>query len=67
MGEYKIFVGDYVKEGTPAALTLCGTSTKEMLSQKVIQLLPMIKHGLDIFIENPDKKITAYYRDNMKM
>lgn len=57
---YKIYVGDYVKEGTPSTWTLVH-STKFLSVEEIKEIVINLKYGMDLYIVHNNKLIARYY------
>lgn len=63
MVNYKLFIGDYKKEGTPATWTLVRQDTnKDVIKRAISDLLPEMKQGWEMYIVHGEE-VHAYFRD----
>ena len=60
---YELFIGDYLKEGTPATWTLVYQShCKKIIKRVIEELKTRVKPGMELYIVHKD--ITnAYFRE----
>lgn len=61
---YKLYVGDYVKEGTPATWTLVHSSCCEPI-EEFDRLGARLKYGMDLYLTKENKLIARYYGGKM--
>lgn len=60
---YKLFIGDYLKEGTPATWTLvCQAPCKQTIKRVIKELETRVKPGMELYIVHKDN-INAYFRE----
>lgn len=60
---YKLFIGDYLKEGTPATWTLvCQSCCKQTIKRVIDELKTRVKPGMELYIVHKDN-INAYFRE----
>lgn len=57
---YKLYVGDYVKEGTPATWTLVHSSYYEPV-EEIERYAVNLKYGMDLYMVHDNKLIARYY------
>ena len=57
---YKLYVGDYVKEGTPATWTLVHSS-EHLSVEDIKEIVINLKYGMDLYIVQNNKVIARYY------
>lgn len=57
---YKLYVGDYVKEGTPATWTLVHSSCCEPI-EEFERFGTRLKYGLDLYVVRDNKVIAGFY------
>lgn len=57
---YKLFVGGYVKEGTPATWTLVHSS-EHLSVEDIKEIVINLKYGMDLYIVHNNKLIARYY------
>lgn len=57
---FKLYVGDYVKEGTPATWTLVHSSYYEPI-EEIERIGALLKYGLDLYIVRDNKVISRFY------
>lgn len=57
---YRIYVGEYVKEGLPNTWTLVFSSEHEPL-EEFKKLGTNLKHGMDLYLTKDNKLIARYY------
>ena len=62
---YKLYIGDYLKEGTPAAWTINYTVPKKHLKKHVNELVPLLRQGMELYIVH-DNEVHAYFRENLE-
>ena len=63
---YKLFIGDYLDEGTPATWTLvCCNTRKSVINRVIKELLPRLKMGMELYIVY-NNEVHAYFRDKMR-
>lgn len=61
---YKLYIGQYEKEGTPATWNLQAVVSKEMLKNQVLAIVPNLRYGMELYIVNDDG-VKAYFRDGL--
>ena len=60
---YKLFIGDYLKEGTPATWTLVYQShCKKIIKRVIEELKTRVKPGMELYIVHKDRT-NAYFRE----
>ena len=57
---YKLYIGDYVREGTPATWTLVYSSYCEPV-EEIERFGTRLKYGLDLYVVRDNKVIARYY------
>lgn len=62
---YKIYTGQYEKEGVPAIWTINGVVPKNGLKSKIKEIVPNLKFGMELYIVTPSGEIKAYFRDGI--
>lgn len=61
---YKLYIGDYMNEGTPATWTISCTTPKKHLKKHVREIIPNLKHGMELYIVH-DGEIHSYFREQL--
>lgn len=61
---YKLYIGDYLKEGTPATWTISCTTPKKHLANHVNEIVKNLRHGMELYIVHKDE-VHAYFRENL--
>lgn len=61
---YKLYIGDYLKEGTPAAWTLVCQTPKKYLKKHINEIIPNMKFGWELYIMH-NNEVHAYFRENL--
>jgi hypothetical protein len=61
---YKLYIGDYLKEGTPATWTISCTTPKKHLKKHVNEVVPLLKYGMELYIVH-NNEVHAYFRENL--
>ena len=61
---YKLYIGDYLKEGTPATWTIVGTTPKKHLKKHINEVVPRLRPGMELYIVH-NQEIHAYFRENL--
>ena len=60
---HKLFIGDYLKEGTPATWTLvCQSHCKQTIKRVIDELKTRVKPGMELYIVHKNY-INAYFRE----
>lgn len=62
---YKLYIGDYLKEGTPATWTINSTVPKKHLKKQVTEVVSLLRQGMELYIVH-DNEIHAYFRENLE-
>lgn len=62
---YKLYVGAYEKEGTPASWTIVSTVPRCGLLPAIKEISSKLRYGMELYILTPNQEIKAFYRDNL--
>lgn len=62
---YKLYIGDYIKEGTPATWTINCTVPKNQLKKHVNEVVPLLRQGMELYIIH-NNEVHAYFRENLE-
>ena len=62
---YKLYIGDYLKEGTPATWTIVCQTPKKHLVRHVNEIVSRLKPGMELYIKH-NKEIHAYFREDLR-
>lgn len=62
---YKLYIGDYLKEGTPATWTIVCQTPKKHLARHVNEIVPILKPGMELYIKH-NEEIHAYFREDLR-
>lgn len=62
---YKLYIGDYMQEGTPATWTINSTVPRKHLKKHVNEVVPLLRPGMELYIVHRDE-VHAYFRENLK-
>ena len=62
---YKLYIGQYQKEGTPATWIIHGVVPKNNLKNRIKEVVPSLKMGMELYIVTPRGEIKAYFRDGI--
>lgn len=62
---YRLYIGDYKKEGTPATWTIVGQVPKKHLKNRMMEVIPHLRVGMELYILTPTGEIKSYFRDNL--
>jgi hypothetical protein len=62
---YKLYIGDYLKEGTPAAWTIVCQTPKKHLKTHVREIVPILRPGMELYIKHNDE-VHAYFREDLR-
>lgn len=61
---YKLYIGDYLKEGTPATWTINCTTPKKHLKRHVNEVVPLLRQGMELYIVH-NGEVHAYFREQL--
>lgn len=61
---YKLYIGDYLKEGTPATWTINCTTPKKHLKRHVNEVVPLLRQGMELYIVH-NGEVHAYFREDL--
>lgn len=61
---YKLYIGDYLKEGTPATWTINSTVPKKHLKKHVNEVVPLLRQGMELYIVH-NGEVHAYFREGL--
>lgn len=62
---YRLYIGDYLKEGVPATWTIVCQTPKKHLKTHVKEIIPILKPGMELYIKHNDE-VHAYFRENLR-
>ena len=62
---YKLYIGDYLKEGTPSTWTINCTTPKKHLRKHVNEVVPLLRHGMELYIVH-NNEVHAYFREGLE-
>ena len=62
---YKLYIGDYLKDGTPPTWTINSTVPKKHLKKQVTEVVSLLRHGMELYIVH-DNEVHAYFRENLE-
>lgn len=61
---YKLYIGDYLNEGTPATWTIVCQTPKRYLARHINEIIPRMKPGWELYIVH-NNQTKAYFRENL--
>ena len=61
---YKLYIGDYLKEGTPATWTIVCSTPKKHLRKQVNEVVPLLRQGMELYIVH-NNEVHAYFREGL--
>lgn len=64
---YKLYVGTYMEEGTPATWTICGQVPRKHLQKQVEEIVKNLRPGMELYIMNDEGEIKPYFRELCKI